>query len=105
LLINYLPFLAGCGFGWRCQQNSDYQPVGLHFASLPALSSLEPKRNLISLPVLTFYAYLDFCSAGPASELFGAGEECTRVQSLCVLVDKGAFVVRRFFDLMSPKRL
>jgi len=44
--------LAGCGFGWRCQQNSDYQPVGLRFASLPALSSLEPKRNLISLPVL-----------------------------------------------------
>ncbi|HUU17687.1 MAG TPA: hypothetical protein VMW72_11095, partial [Sedimentisphaerales bacterium] len=48
-----LPILAGCGFGWRCQQNSDYQPVGLRFASLPALSSLEPKRNLISLPVLS----------------------------------------------------
>jgi hypothetical protein len=44
--------LAGCGFGWRCQQNSDYQPVGLRFASLPALSSLNQKRNLISLPVL-----------------------------------------------------
>jgi len=39
-------------YGWRCQQNSDYQPVGLHFASLPALSSLSQKRNLISLPVL-----------------------------------------------------
>ncbi|HUU20404.1 MAG TPA: hypothetical protein VMW72_24865, partial [Sedimentisphaerales bacterium] len=63
------PFLAGCGFGWRCQQNSDYQPVGLHFASLPALSSLEPKRNLISLPVLSnlfhirvFRALRDFLS-------------------------------------------
>jgi hypothetical protein len=51
LQINYLPFLSGCG--WRCQQNSDYQPVGLHFASLPALSSLSQKRNLISLPVLS----------------------------------------------------
>jgi len=45
--------LAGCGYGWRCQQNSDYQPVGLRFASLPALSSLSQKRNLISLPVLS----------------------------------------------------
>jgi hypothetical protein len=45
--------LAGCGFGWRCQQNSDYQPVDLRFASLPALSSLSQKRNLISLPVLS----------------------------------------------------
>jgi hypothetical protein len=38
------------GYG---QQNSDYQPVGLRFASLPALSSLSQKRNLISLPVLS----------------------------------------------------
>jgi len=61
--------LAGCGapspkrlwrvgdFGWRCQQNSDYQPVGLRFASLPALSSLSQKRNLISLPVLSVQFY------------------------------------------------
>jgi len=48
--------LAGCGFGWRRQQNSDYQPVGLRFASLPALSSLNQKRNLISLPVLKSFA-------------------------------------------------
>jgi hypothetical protein len=47
------PCLPAGKFGWRCQQNSDYQPVGLRFASLPALSSLEPKRNLISLPVLS----------------------------------------------------
>jgi hypothetical protein len=40
------PCLPAGKFGWRCQQNSDYQPVGLRFASLPALSSLEPKRNL-----------------------------------------------------------
>ncbi len=56
-LVNKLSSILDCrqtSFGWlRPQQNSDYQPVGLRFASLPALSSLEPKRNLISLPVLT----------------------------------------------------
>ncbi len=67
------PCLPAGKFGRRCQQNSDYQPVVLRFASLPALSSLTPlearkekaltgltqKRNspaggqgLISLPVL-----------------------------------------------------
>jgi hypothetical protein len=57
LQINYLPFLAGCGFGWRCQQNSDYQPVGLRFASLPALSSLEPKTkpNFFTSPYYTVF--------------------------------------------------
>ncbi len=39
------PCLPAGKFGWRCQQNSDYQPVGLRFASLPVLSSLEPKTK------------------------------------------------------------
>jgi uncharacterized protein YigE (DUF2233 family) len=46
--------LAGCGFGWRCQQNSDYQPVGLHFASLPAIVLAQPKTkpNFFTSPYL-----------------------------------------------------
>jgi len=53
--------LAGCGCGWRCQQNSDYQPVDLRFASLPALSSLEPKTkpNFFTSPkALGFYLFV-----------------------------------------------
>jgi len=80
---------------------SDYQPVGLRFAWLPALSSLNQKRNLISLPVLICHNYK---TIGRGNASFGLILSCGSFVRLCGPACRGKPMLRQGFAVQAGKK-